>query len=61
MNAFVFLLSAEREFQSVLLRLGHDEWTADLRAFQLTRVLAARVQELESLWSVARAEKEGGK
>lgn len=46
----LYLMSAEREFQSLLLQLGHDEWSADLKAFQLTQRLAARVRELRALW-----------
>lgn len=48
-----FLRDSELEFRALLIRLGHDKWTADLRAFQLTQALAAQVKRLRLLWNAA--------
>lgn len=47
-----FLHNAELEFRWMLGRLGYDEWTADLRAFQMTALLAADLKRMNHLWLV---------
>lgn len=51
-----FLHNAELEFRWLLSKLGYDEWTADLRAFQMTAQLGLEVRRFKELWESANTE-----
>ena len=48
-----YLHHAELEFRWLLVKLGYDKWTADLRAFLMKRELAKEVSRLETLVAAA--------
>ena len=52
---YLMLLNAEREYQWLLRKLGHDEWTVDLRAFLMTQRLAAYHSSIDELWQSVHA------